>query len=385
MGVDWPQGVLTILSRLSRAGHQAWAVGGCVRDLLLGRAPHDWDVCTSATPEQMKAALKGLRLIETGLRHGTLTALTPMPVEVTTYRVDGRYADHRRPDAVRFVDRLQEDLARRDFTINAMALRPDRGLVDLFGGQEDLRGGLLRCVGDPRRRFDEDALRMLRCLRFCAQLDFAIQRDTASALRELWPALAFVSRERVGAEYLKMLLGPGAGRVLGALASQLGQLAPLRPLPLERVDLLPAKSAVRLAFVLLNGDSLGALRLDKRTCREARTLIGLRARTLPAGRGELLSLIGEYGDATVRDLLAIWAAEGRDVAQVAERMEALLRQGAPCRLRDLAVNGGDLIELGLKGPQVGAALNQLLLQVMAGDLPNTRQALLARAEAGMHG
>ena len=377
--VDWPQGVLTILSKLDRGGHQAWAVGGCVRDLLLGRAPHDWDVCTSATPAQMRTALEGLRLIETGLKHGTLTVLTPMPVEVTTYRVDGPYADHRRPAAVHFVKSLEEDLARRDFTINAMALRPDRGLKDLFGGQEDLRGGLVRCVGDPRQRFGEDALRMLRCLRFAAQLDFTIERHTAIALRECWPALAFVSKERVGAEYLKMLIGPGAGRVLANFRSQLDQITPLRQLIPEGIDLLPQQPALRMAFVLAGDDRLDSLRLDKRTCRQTRTLLRLRARPLPAERSQLLSLLGEAGEATVRDLLAIWAAEGRDVTKTTSLMEALLREGAPCRLRDLAINGDDLVLLGLSGPQIGRALEQLLDQVMAGNLPNRREALLSAA------
>ncbi len=374
--MEWPQGVLRVLESLDRAGYSAWAVGGCVRDLLLGRVPHDWDICTSATPQQMQSALAGLRLIGTGLRHGTLTVLTPQPVEVTTYRVDGLYADHRRPDQVRFVDRLEEDLARRDFTVNAMALRPDRPLVDLFGGRADLNARLIRCVGQPRLRFAEDALRMLRCLRFAAQLDFSVEEQTAQALRQGWTALDFVSAERIGAEYQKLLLGPRSGGVLAEFLPQIQAIAPLRPLDFRQMDLLPFRSDVRMGYILLSAACLDRLRLDRRTREKVAWLCRMREQAPPDCRRALLALLGQAGGDTLEDLLAIHAAQGADVTQVRALLAELRSQGAPCRLADLNLKGDDLTALGLKGPQVGRILRWLLEQVMEERLPNRRKALL---------
>lgn len=164
-----PTPVASAVRMLENHGFEAYVVGGCVRDSLLGLTPHDWDICTSALPEEMQAVFDGFRVIETGKAHGTLTVLVDgMPLEITTYRVDGAYSDHRRPDGVRFVSRIEEDLARRDFTVNSMAWHPEHGLRDPFGGEEDLRKRLLRAVGDPGLRFEEDALRIMRALRFAA-------------------------------------------------------------------------------------------------------------------------------------------------------------------------------------------------------------------------
>ena len=375
--MEWPQGVLDVLERLDRAGYGAWAVGGCVRDLLLGRVPHDWDICTSATPGQMRSALADLRLIDTGLRHGTLTVLTPRPIEVTTYRVDGPYADHRRPDQVRFVDRLEEDLARRDFTVNAMALRPDRPLVDLFGGRADLVARRIRCVGQPHLRFEEDALRMLRCLRFAAQLDFFVEEQTAQALRQGWAALNYVSAERIGAEYQKLLCGPRCGGVLAGFRPQIEAVTPLRPGDLSRIDQLPPRSGVRMGYILASAACLDRLRLDRRTRERVQWLCRMRDQPPPACRGALLALLGQAGEQALEDLLAIHAAQGEDLSQARALLNGLLAQGAPCRLADLALKGDDLTALGLKGSRVGRTLNRLLEEVMEGRLPNRREALLA--------
>ena len=210
----WDLRALAVLERLNAAGHRAVLVGGCVRDRLMGRTPHDYDAATSARPEQIREACAPMRVVETGVRHGTVTVLSGgLPVEVTTFRVEGGYSDHRRPDGVRFVADLEEDLARRDFTINAMAL-DEGGIVDPFGGRADLSAGFIRCVGEPARRFEEDALRILRALRFASCLDFSIEPATLAAARAAAPTLTRVSAERVFAELDKLLLGPGAGRVL---------------------------------------------------------------------------------------------------------------------------------------------------------------------------
>ncbi len=208
-----PEAVLYVMSRLFGHGHDAWLVGGCVRDLLLQRTPADWDVCTSAHPDAVLSLFPGS--LDTGARHGTITALIScgsspahrLPVEITTWRSESGYTDHRHPDVVRFSDSLDTDLSRRDFTINAMAWHPEKGLVDLFGGREDLQRGLVRCVGDPLARFREDALRMLRAIRFCSQLGFQLDRDAMLAIRHHRDAISHVSRERIQYELNRTLTG----------------------------------------------------------------------------------------------------------------------------------------------------------------------------------
>ena len=227
-----PVHVSELISRLKSAGFSAYVVGGCVRDSLLGLEPHDWDVCTSALPEQMLEVFRDLHTVETGLKHGTLTVvLDHIPYEVTTYRVDGDYTDHRHPDSVLFVDDLTKDLARRDFTVNAMAYAPESGLQDPFEGQKDLSAKLIRCVGEPEQRFEEDALRVLRALRFASVYDFVIEPATSSALRKKAPDLKLVAGERIREELLKLLCGKAAGRILREYPEVLAEIIPeIRPM-----------------------------------------------------------------------------------------------------------------------------------------------------------
>ena len=210
-----PRTVSDLVSRLENAGFSAYAVGGCVRDTLLSLQPHDWDLCTSARPEEMQEVFRGERVVETGLKHGTLTVVIGrVPYEITTFRTDGSYTDHRHPDSVTFVRDVAGDLSRRDFTVNAMAYSPRSGLVDLFGGQEDLARRVIRCVGVPEERFREDALRILRALRFASVFDFSVDPETDQALRLLAPSMKDVAAERIREELLKLLCGAGAGRIL---------------------------------------------------------------------------------------------------------------------------------------------------------------------------
>ena len=230
--MNLPLPVTDLLTRLKQAGYSAYVVGGCVRDSLLGLQPHDWDICTSALPEEMRRVFLGLHTVETGLKHGTLTVVADhVPYEVTTFRVDGDYTDHRHPDSVRFVDDLREDLARRDFTVNAMAWSPETGLADPFGGQEDLAAGLIRCVGEPEKRLEEDALRILRALRFASVYGFEIEPATGAALRRMAPDLKRVAGERVREELLKLLCGQAAGRILRDYPEVLAEIIPeIRPM-----------------------------------------------------------------------------------------------------------------------------------------------------------
>ncbi|MCD8144721.1 MAG: HD domain-containing protein [Oscillospiraceae bacterium] len=225
--MDLPPATQTILHRLHSAGHEAYAVGGCVRDALRGGTPHDWDICTSASPAEIHRCFPDLRTVDTGAAHGTVTViLEGAPYEVTTFRRDGHYADHRRPDEVQFVRSLEEDLARRDFTINAMAVGSDGVIRDFHGGQTDLAQGIIRCVGNPVARFQEDALRILRALRFAAVLDFTLEPATAQAACEQKALLQFVSAERIYAELNRLLVGPGAARVLRDYTEIIGVVLP---------------------------------------------------------------------------------------------------------------------------------------------------------------
>ncbi len=225
--MELPRTVSDLIARLEQAGYSAYAVGGCVRDSIMGREPHDWDLCTSALPAQMQEVFRGEHVIETGLKHGTLAVVIGhVPYEITTFRVDGAYTDHRHPDSVSFVENVAGDLSRRDFTVNAMAYSPRSGLVDLFGGQEDLRRRVIRCVGIPEERFREDALRILRALRFAAVHDFSVDPDTEKALRLLAPSLKNVAAERIREEFLKLLCGAGAGRILRAFPDVLSVIVP---------------------------------------------------------------------------------------------------------------------------------------------------------------
>ncbi len=213
--ITLPTPVARALSVLEAYGYESYVVGGCVRDSLLGRVPNDWDITTNATPEQMKACFADFRVIETGIRHGTLTVIIDgMQLEITTYRNDGEYLDNRHPVQVTFSERIEDDLSRRDFTVNAMAYHPEKGLVDLFGGREDLQTKTIRAVGDAKIRFEEDGLRILRAIRFASVLNFDIAKDTAKAIRDCKNLLSGIAAERIREEFCKLICGPGAVRIL---------------------------------------------------------------------------------------------------------------------------------------------------------------------------
>lgn len=372
-----PEPVRAVMARLDDAGYEAYLVGGCVRDLLLGKAPHDWDVCTDALPDQTRRVFCAFRTVDTGARHGTLTVLAEgLPVEVTTYRVDGTYSDHRRPDGVTFTRCLREDLARRDFTINAMAYRPAEGLVDWYGGRDDLRAGRIRCVGDARARFAEDALRMLRALRFASRFGFSIEERTAQALLDAREGLRYIARERVLAE----LCGTDFARVDARFLPVLQVVLPA----LERLDVpagLPPDSAMQLGALLRGLDARGilaAMHASRALAEEA----GLLAQALdePPARdaAAVRRALRRMGPDTARKLFVLQSnAEGMAV------LEAVLARGDCYTLAGLAVGGEEMRALGLAGPQIGRALAALLDRVIDGELPNEREALLAACRRGM--
>ena len=383
MRFELPPGALEVLRRLNAAGYQAYAVGGCVRDMARGVPPHDYDICTSALPAQTERCFTGERVVETGIRHGTVTVLMAgEPYEITTFRTDGDYLDGRHPQSVAFTDSLTEDLRRRDFTINAMAYHPDIGLRDPFDGQADIARRMIRCVGDANARFTEDALRILRALRFAAELGFDIAPDTARAMRELSGRLALISRERIAAELLRALNGINAVPVLQAFDTVLLAALPDYPaaaLPeeLHALAVLPRGDIVlRLAALLAPCGAAGARVLA--SLKPSRALSSqVLALTAAAGedisRAELPLWLARLGETQLRRLLTL---QGRE--ELLACLPALLAQHPPLTLGELQINGRDLTAAGLPaGAELGRTLNALHRRVLLGELPNERGALLA--------
>ena len=434
-----PEDVKAVLLALEDGGQEAWCVGGCVRDLLRGAAPEDWDVTTSARPERTMA-LFGKRAVPTGLRHGTVSVVTGRRrVEVTTYRRDGEYQDHRHPDAVSFTRSLEEDLARRDFTVNAMALSAGGELRDPFGGRTDLEWRTLRCVGEPDKRFGEDALRILRGLRFSAVLDFQLDFPTAQSIHRNRELLREIAAERIRTELEKLLCGPAAERVLRAFPDVLGVFLPeIVPMvgfdqrnphhcydlwehTIHSVAAAPPDAVLRMTMLLhdigkpvcFSVDETGTghfyghpavsremaaailrrLRLDNRRKKIILTLVENHDRVFPRTHKGIRRALQALGEEDLRRLLAVKRADSEaqaeayraanqaEIQRAEELLEALARENPCLSLRQLAVNGRDLTARGFSGPAVGAVLRGLLDQVVEGELDNEPEALLRAAEA----
>ncbi len=437
MKIDMPQDVRYIIEQLNKAGHQAYAVGGCVRDSVLGRQPNDWDITTSADPHAVKEVFR--RTIDTGIQHGTVTVmLKNNGYEVTTYRIDGEYSDHRRPDGVTFTSELSEDLMRRDFTINAMAYNEQDGLVDLYGGLEDLEKGIIRCVGNPDERFDEDALRIMRAVRFAAQLGFDIDSDTRNAAAKHAPELKNVSAERIETELTKMLVSDHPEKImdmyeLGITAVVLPQFDEMINTPqnnpyhkydvgrhtVEVMKGVPATKVLRYAALLhdcgkpetrttdengidhFKGHAdvsekiavrvLKGLKMDNDTIRDVRTIVlwhdfGLKGNVSVKSVRKMLSQMGEeYFDDFVRIKTADIKGQSETFAdesfQVLEQIikyhDEIMEAGNALSIKSLAINGQDLKQQGVApGPEMGQILRYLLDRVLDDPYLNTSESLL---------
>ena len=433
--MDLPEQLRLSLARLEDAGYEAFVVGGGVRDYVRGAdTGTDWDITTSALPEETETVFAGYRVIETGMKHGTVTVLLDgEPLEITTYRVDGGYSDHRHPDEVRFTRSLREDLRRRDFTMNAMAYSPRTGVVDPFGGQADLAAGTVRCVGEPDRRFQEDALRILRALRFASALGLGIHPDTARAARDNRTLLTSVAAERVRAELTKLLCGADAERVLlefpDVLSVPLPEVGAMvgfdQHNPHHDRDIwahtaavtaaIPARPVLRWAALLhdvgkppcfsLAEDGVGhfyghaaesawmadgilrRLRFDTDSREEIVRLIRYHDLPIQPERKPVKRLMNKLGPDTVRRLIELHKADTRgqsaicagriaEYDAVAAVLDEILSEKECFSLRNLAVNGTDMMALGLAGRNIGRALNACLTAVMEEKLPNERGALL---------
>lgn len=394
-----PAKVQTIIETLENAGFEAYAVGGCVRDTLLHRTPSDWDVTTNAHPEDVKKLFR--RTVDTGILHGTVTVLFGNDsFEITTFRVDGVYKDSRHPESVTFTPDLKEDLMRRDFTVNAMAYNEKTGLIDYCGGQEDLERRIIRAVGDPLQRFTEDALRIMRCVRFSAQLDFTIEEGTYLAAKALSPALRIISVERIREELLKILLSDHPDRI--ALLQDIGALSGILPeyeAKAERINgvlkALPKKKNLRLAGLLAyTGEDLKQsygiaerllhyLKFDNDTLQDVRHLIRFHEVKLTTSEKQLRHFLNAYGKEQYEDLfLFMEKADGIDMEPVRTVCRAIIERGECTGLKEMAISGRDLIALGMRpGREMGELLMDLLSEVLDEPSLNSREILLEKAKA----
>lgn len=429
-----PAQVNTALILLEAAGFEAYLVGGAVRDFVRGSAAKDWDIATNALPEQVGQVFARYHRIETGLKHGTITVvINHEPLEITTYRVDGQYSDHRRPDAVSFTRSLKADLERRDFTMNALAYNPRTGMVDFCGGTEDIAKGLVRCVGEPDRRFREDGLRILRALRFASAFGMEIEAHTAAALHRNRELLGNIAAERIRVELTGTLCGQGAAEVLRAfgdvVAVPIPEITAMFGFDQHNphhdkdvwnhtaavVQSIPPQPVLRWAAFLhdigkpmcfsVGDDGVGHFYGHAEKSTETADSILSRLRFDTAGRERITKLIryhdlpllpekkplkrlmNKLGEEAVRRLIllhkadtcgqsAICAGRIAEYERVESVLEEILREEACFSLKDLAVNGHDMLVLGLKGKAVGKALESCLEEVMDERLPNDQAALL---------
>ena len=436
MNSEIPDGARRILQTLNSVGHEAYLVGGCVRDLLRGVEPHDWDICTSALPEETERCFAGQRLIETGLKHGTVTVLeNGDPYEITTYRTEGPYSDSRRPDFVRFVPNLEEDLARRDFTMNAIAMDLQGNLRDPYGGAGDIKVGLIRCVGEPAQRFQEDGLRVMRALRFAAVFGYEIEEQTAQAIHENRAMLDRVAAERINAELCKLLVGKSAGDVLRQYPDifcqfwpQLGPLVTLEQHnpwhcwggwehTIHAVEGAPADVTLRLTMLLhdigkpackstdekgvdhfyghpavsaqMADQMLRALKFDNKTRERVVLLVERHDAQLPPRSQVIRRWLNRLGPEAFFQLLEVKRADNMGQApenvedrlaeldEIRAKAERILAERQCLTLKDLAVNGRDVIAAGVEpGPEVGRVLEGLLERVLNGETLNERETLI---------
>lgn len=435
-----PSYIKLALDRLNAAGHEAYIVGGCVRDSLMGKKPYDWDITTSATPKEIQEVFNGYSQIDTGLKHGTvMVVIDKHLVEITTYRIDQGYSDGRRPDRVVFTKDIIEDLARRDFTINACAMK-DGEVIDPFGGQDDIKKRLIRCVGNPIERFTEDALRILRGIRFASVLGFRVEENTKKAMIECKHLLRNISQERITDEFCKTLLGiqvydtlmefkdiiafivPEVEAIIGFEQNNKYHIYDVYKHTLKAVEAIDNDIILRTAMFFHDIAKPASLSLDKnvvahfyghgemsahkarkvlrrmrfsnRDIHDIAELIKYHSMEIGLTSKSVKRLVAKLGETQLKRLLKVKRAdalaknpsflkEKLDALETIEKiLEDIIEQGACTTLRDLAINGNDLIELGIpRGKQIGIILNELLDMVIKEELENDRETLIQKVKS----
>lgn len=443
MEIKIPQYVIPVLDRLTENGFEAYIVGGCVRDALMNKKPHDYDVCTDCTPDKMLKVFADFHVIETGLKHGTLTVMSEhIPVEVTTYRSDGDYTDHRRPDSVHFERELKEDLKRRDFTVNAMCYNPDTGLVDMFGGSDDLQNRTIKCVGEARDRFEEDALRIIRALRFASVLDFEIEEKTAAAMREKAHLLEYVSAERIFSELKKLLCGKAVFRIMQEYSDLMALMIPeLKPCIgcvqncphhcydvyghiCKSIENIETDEELRLTMLFhdigkplkkttgedgidhfklhplagadIAEEVLKRFKSSNKTAARIIPLIKEHDNRIPPKRRSVKRLISKYDYDFFCDWLEVRRADtlAQSEFRRQEKMEELdmlekigeeiMAEECCLKRSDLAVGGKDMIALGYQGKTISKALDFVLEAVIDEVIPNEKESIIEYLRSDFH-
>jgi tRNA nucleotidyltransferase (CCA-adding enzyme) len=429
----YPEYVKTILNKLESAGFEAYLVGGCVRDSLSGRVPPDYDIAASALPDEIKEVFNDYKTVDIGAKHGTIAViLENYKIEITTFRSDGDYSDSRRPDNVTFTRDLKTDLSRRDFTVNAMAFSEKTGLVDLFGGEQNLRDNVLRCVGIPEKRFTEDALRIMRALRFMSERGFSCEPETEKALRELKENLKKIAPERIAAEFDRLLLGEYAEEIILKYYDVLGVIIPeivacagfdqrnkyhiydVLTHIAKTISAVPKDRILRLAiffhdiakpecykFINNHGSFKGHapksaeiaektmlnLRYDRAAIQKVKLLVANHNEDLDEDNISVKKLLNIYGFETLIQLCKVQIADDSAKAEfvkeeikrhnnVINKAVKIFESGECYSLPQLAVNGDDLIRLGFKGEEIGVKLQELLEKVITGEIDNKKEKLL---------
>ena len=441
MKINVPDSVGLIIRKLEEAGFEAYAVGGCVRDSVMGRQPNDWDICTDAVPEKVEEVFSGMHIIETGLKHGTVTLMIDhVGYEITTYRTEGTYSDRRKPDYVTFVTSLRDDVKRRDFTVNAMAYNDTDGLRDYFGGIDDLNARIIRCVGNAEERFNEDALRILRAMRFAAVFDFDIEPETASAMHKLKELLSYVSAERIATELLKLLCGSGAAHILREFSDIIAEIIPeIRPSigfdqhskwhtydvwehTLHSIDASEPDTVIRLTMLLhdlgkpecfscTDGEGhfydhaksgeriaktvLKRLKLSNEMISTVTTLVRYHDAYGQIGKKGMKRLVGKIGAENARRILKITYADMcgqapdkrmlriETIDNAARMLDEIELNNECVTVASLSVNGNDLMAVGLRGREIGQALNAALDAVIEGEVKNNKEDLIQYIKKGM--
>jgi tRNA nucleotidyltransferase (CCA-adding enzyme) len=433
-----PPQVEAVIEKLNACGQEAYVVGGCVRDGILGTVPHDWDIATSALPDEVKLSLNGCKLIDTGVKHGTITVIVDkLPIEVTTYRLDGEYSDNRHPDHVLFTSSLKEDLARRDFTINALAYNHNDGIIDCFSGIEDIQCKTIRCVGEPDLRFQEDGLRILRALRFASVLGFTIEASTSKSILKNSELLENIAQERINTEFTKLLCGENAEAVLRDYRTVIGQFLPeinaMFDFPqhnqyhiydvwehtLKSLSSVEATPVLRMTMLLhdigkplcytMDGQGVGhfyghgekskemariilqRLRLDKDTADTIVTLVKYHDLSITAEEKAIKRHLNRLGEKNFRLLLKVKKADVmaqnpdfqsrlNGINEIEEVLDTIIVNNLCFSLKNMDINGDDLLSLGVpKGAEIGKLLSQLLDEVMDNKCPNQHCVLMNRA------
>ncbi len=403
MHINMPENVKYIINKLKKTGFEAYVVGGCVRDSIMGIIPKDWDITTNAKPGEIKKIFR--RSIDTGIKHGTVTLLiNKSTYEVTTYRIDGNYSDGRHPDRVLFCSLLEEDLKRRDFTINAMAYNDEEGLIDRFGGVKDIQNQIIRCVGKPTERFSEDALRMLRAVRFCAALDFTLETQTCEAIKLLHANLSKVSSERIFVELDKMLRAFHPEYISAVFESGLYKYCSENFKKISRADTelfkyaskLPDKRYVRWAALMrsLEPDTakkiLKELKADNECVNKTASVVKFLKEEISGEKCELKKLLLKLGSELLETVLIIRSSDlikyDKNIPYISDEefniinntLKEIYMNKEPYRIDMLNIDGGDLINLGIKeGPEIGKLLKQLLEAVLEAPELNSKAALLS--------